>query len=105
MSEKEKPESGFVNLPSPDRDDSASRGATSQEKVPGAKIAANDKSAQGRPGETPSPSGPSEVDGGASDADAGNESAKVREMEQHMKDMEAMLDISSARTVNMAGCI
>ena len=91
MSDKEKPESGFVNLPSPDRDDPASRGATSQDKVPGAKNEENDKSAQGRLGETPSPSGPSEADGGASDADAGNESAKVREMEQRMKDMEALL--------------
>ena len=88
MSENEKPESGFVNLNSPDREDPASRGATSQEQDPGAKNAGDDKSARGEWGPTVTPSGPSEV---ASEADAGNESAKVLEMEQRMKDMEAML--------------
>ena len=93
MSDKEKPESGFVNLPSPDRDDPASRGATSQEKNPGDKKVENDKPGDGR--SSPSIS-PSEPDGSASDADGNNESAKVREtdmetMKQRLKDMEAML--------------
>ena len=93
MSEKEKPESGFVNLPSPERDVSASRGATSQEKNPGEKGVDNDKSGDGR--SSPSIS-PSEPDGSTSDADGNNESAKVRDkdmetMKQRLKDMEAML--------------
>ena len=94
MSEKEKPESGFVNLPSPEREDPASRGATSQEKDPGAKNAGNDKPGDGKTSarnEDGMSISPSEPDGGASDMDSGNESAKVREMEQRMKDMEAML--------------
>ena len=80
MSGNEKSESGFVNLPSPDKEDPATRGATSQEKDPGEKKEP-----------TVTSSGPSEADGGASDVDAGIESAKVREMEQRMKEMEAIL--------------
>ena len=46
MSENEKPESGFVNLPSPDRENPASRGATSQDDVSGTKVTADGKSAK-----------------------------------------------------------
>ena len=52
MSGNGKPETGFVNLPTPERGDS--RGATSQDETPGAKNAEEIT--------------PSEPDGGASDA-------------------------------------
>ena len=85
MSEKEKPESGFVNLPSPEREDPASRGATSQEKDPGAKNAGNDKPGDGKTsarGEDGLSISPSEPDGGASELDAGDDAnaSKVLEM-------------------------
>ena len=81
MSENEKPEKGFVNLPTPERGDS--RGATSQE-LPGAKNAGDEKSARG------DSITPSEPDGGASDALADQMAGlKIDAAEDASKDSKA----------------
>ena len=80
-----------MNLPSPIKDEPAR--VVPPPRNPGEKGVENDKSGDGR--SSPSIS-PSEPDGSASEADANNESAKVRDkdmetMKQRLKDMEAML--------------
>ena len=87
MSENEKPEKGFVNLPTPERGDS--RGATSQDP-PGAKNAGDEKSTRGDWGPTITPSEP---DGGASEIDAGDDASKDKAlaMEKRMEYLEAQI--------------
>ena len=93
MSGSDKPEKGFVNLPTPERQNAEdSRGATSQE-VPGAVAGDGKTSPRGEEASEPSisPSDPGLV----ADVDS-NEKKKMLEMEKKMMELEKVRKNSSS---------
>ena len=97
MAENGKPETGLVNLPTPERGDS--RGAASQDETPGAKNAGDEKSTRGDWGPTITPSEP---DGGASEVDVGEDASKDKALaiEKRMEYLEAQISRLSQDATN-----